>query len=88
MRAAAVYERFKTDFGTKWLTFSIETYPWCLLVRGALAMGDREFAETTYGTQTFSGLIGNGNLVASQFHQEKSGEVGLAMLKNFCEWKV
>ncbi len=46
------------------------------------------FAETTYGTQTFSGLIGNGNLVASQFHQEKSGEVGLAMLKNFCEWKV
>ena len=46
------------------------------------------FAETTYGTQTFSGLIGKGNLVASQFHQEKSGEVGLAMLKNFCEWKV
>ena len=46
------------------------------------------FAETTYGTHTFSGLIGNGNLVASQFHQEKSGEVGLAMLKNFCEWKV
>lgn len=45
VRAAAVYERFKTDFGTKWLTFSIETYPWCLLVRGALAMGDREFAE-------------------------------------------
>ena len=46
------------------------------------------FAETTYGTQTFQGLIGKDNLIASQFHQEKSGEVGLAMLKNFCDWKV
>ncbi len=46
------------------------------------------FAETTYGSQTFTGLIGKDNLVASQFHQEKSGEVGLAMMKNFCEWKV
>ena len=46
------------------------------------------FAETTYGSQTFSGLIGKDNLIASQFHQEKSGEVGLAMLKNFCDWNV
>ena len=46
------------------------------------------FAETTYGTQTFSGLIGKDNLIASQFHQEKSGDVGLAMLKNFCDWNV
>ena len=44
------------------------------------------FAETTYGTQTFQGLIGKDNLIASQFHQEKSGEVGLTMLKNFCDW--
>ncbi len=46
------------------------------------------FAETTYGTQTFQGIVGRGNLVATQFHQEKSGEVGLAMLRNFCDWKV
>jgi glutamine amidotransferase len=46
------------------------------------------FAETTYGTQTFTGLLGKDNLIASQFHQEKSGEVGLAMLKNFCDWQI
>lgn len=44
------------------------------------------FATTTYGTQTFPGIIGKDNLVATQFHQEKSGDVGLAMLKNFCNW--
>ncbi|MBO5533617.1 MAG: imidazole glycerol phosphate synthase subunit HisH [Fibrobacter sp.] len=46
------------------------------------------FAETTYGTQTFQGIVGKDNLIATQFHQEKSGDVGLAMLKNFCDWKV
>lgn len=46
------------------------------------------FATTTYGTQTFPGIIGKDNLIATQFHQEKSGDVGLLMLKNFCEWNV
>ena len=46
------------------------------------------FAETTYGSQTFQGMVGKDNLIATQFHQEKSGDVGLAMLKNFCDWKV
>ena len=30
-------------------------------------------------------LIQQGNIFASQFHPEKSGEAGLKMLKNFCE---
>ena len=47
---------------------------------------ENAFAETTYGTQTFQGLIGKGNLVASQFHLEKSGDVGLKVLENFCNW--
>lgn len=46
------------------------------------------FAETTYGTQAFPCVIGNGNLVATQFHTEKSGEVGLRLLKNFSEWSL
>lgn len=46
------------------------------------------FAESTYGTQTFQGLIGRDNLIASQFHLEKSGDVGLKVLDNFCNWKV
>lgn len=44
------------------------------------------FGETTYGTQTFPSLIGKENLVAAQFHLEKSGEVGLEVLKNFTQW--
>jgi glutamine amidotransferase len=43
-------------------------------------------ANTTYGTQRFASVIGRENLVASQFHMEKSGVPGLQMLKNFCNW--
>jgi len=37
---------------------------------------------TDYGLQ-FCSLITTGNLVATQFHPEKSGEVGLRLLSNF-----
>jgi imidazole glycerol-phosphate synthase subunit HisH len=43
------------------------------------------FALTEYGIE-FASVIGNGNLVATQFHLEKSGEVGLGVLKNFSTW--
>lgn len=42
-------------------------------------------ATTTYGV-TFASVIGCRNLVATQFHLEKSGRPGLTMLKNFCNW--
>jgi glutamine amidotransferase len=43
------------------------------------------YAETDYGV-TFASVIGRANLVATQFHLEKSGRVGLKMLENFCRW--
>jgi imidazole glycerol-phosphate synthase subunit HisH len=43
------------------------------------------FATTTYGA-TFASVVGKDNLVATQFHLEKSGRVGLKMLDNFCKW--
>ena len=43
-------------------------------------------AKCTFGTQTFDCVLRNKNLVATQFHTEKSGKVGLQILKNFCEW--
>ncbi len=43
-------------------------------------------AETEYGI-IFSSVMGFGNLVATQFHPEKSGRPGLGILKNFCGWK-
>jgi len=42
-------------------------------------------ATTEYGI-TFPSVIGMKNLVATQFHPEKSGKPGLAILKNFSGW--
>ncbi len=44
-------------------------------------------AETEYGGVAFASVIGRKNLVACQFHAEKSGKWGLTLLKNFCEWE-
>ncbi|HOJ60645.1 MAG TPA: imidazole glycerol phosphate synthase subunit HisH [bacterium] len=41
--------------------------------------------ETEYGLR-FASAVTKDNLFATQFHLEKSGPVGLRMLKNFCEW--
>ena len=41
---------------------------------------------TFYGVN-FSSAIAYKNLVAVQFHPEKSGKPGLQILKQFCEWK-
>ncbi len=43
-------------------------------------------AETEFGGRTFASVIGRDNLVACQFHVEKSGKWGLRLLKSFCEW--
>lgn len=42
-------------------------------------------AETFYGT-TFPSVVSKGSVFATQFHPEKSGEVGLRILKNFIEY--
>lgn len=41
--------------------------------------------ETEYGVK-FCSVLAKGNLVATQFHPEKSGEMGLKIYDNFCEW--
>ena len=40
--------------------------------------------ETTYG-DTFAAAVARGNLLATQFHPEKSQKAGLRMIKNFVE---
>jgi len=41
--------------------------------------------KTEYGIR-FVSAVAHNNLIATQFHLEKSGWIGLRMLKNFCEW--
>ena len=43
-------------------------------------------AKTDYAGLTFTSAITQGNLVATQFHPEKSGRHGLQLLKNFSQW--
>ena len=42
--------------------------------------------ETRYGI-SFASVLFSGNLVAVQFHPEKSGKPGLKILSNFCSWE-
>ena len=44
------------------------------------------YAASDYGGE-FPVAIGTGNLFAVQFHAEKSGPLGLGLLKNFSEWR-
>ena len=45
---------------------------------------DGVVATTSYGEE-FGSVVERGNVFGVQFHPEKSGEVGLRILRNFCE---
>jgi imidazole glycerol-phosphate synthase subunit HisH len=49
------------------------------------AEGAHAAAETEYG-ETFVSAVAAANVVAVQFHPEKSGPVGLRMISNFLKW--
>ena len=53
-----------------------------------MATVDDSFTAATceYG-QVFTAAVCRGNVMATQFHPEKSGEAGLRMLRRFAEWK-
>ncbi len=44
-------------------------------------------ATTEYGVE-FCSVAARDNIVATQFHAEKSGELGLAILANFAAWEI
>lgn len=49
------------------------------------AAAEQVLGVTDYG-QEFPSIIGAGNLLATQFHPEKSGRFGLLLLHNFLGW--
>jgi glutamine amidotransferase len=46
---------------------------------------ERILGKTDHGIR-FPSVLEAGNLVAVQFHPEKSGRAGLRILENFCSW--
>lgn len=59
--------------------------PWCYFVHGyAAPIGASSLAHCAYGG-TVCAAVGAGALMAAQFHPEKSGRTGLAILANFAE---
>ena len=53
----------------------------------AEADGPGRAATTEYGGLAFASALAAGSLVATQFHPERSGEAGLALLGNFLAWE-
>lgn len=47
---------------------------------------DAVLGETSYGVE-FCSIVAHENIVATQFHAEKSGELGLRILTGFAEWR-
>jgi imidazole glycerol-phosphate synthase subunit HisH len=46
---------------------------------------DHILATTDYGIE-YASIVGKDNILATQFHPEKSQDVGLQILSNFVEW--
>ncbi len=45
------------------------------------------YGVTEYGEKQFASIIARDNLFATQFHLEKSGELGLRLLAEFADWQ-
>ena len=53
----------------------------------ATGCDDSLLATTDYGRE-LTAAVALGNITGAQFHPEKSGEVGLSILRAFAEWEV
>ena len=59
-------------------------YPY---VKGELESQGWTVATGSYGGETFVGAVAKGNILATQFHPEKSGVAGLKLIKSFLTGK-
>lgn len=50
------------------------------------ARSNHVLGQTSHAGVTFASIVGQDNLIAVQFHPEKSGRIGLRLLENFSRW--
>ncbi len=70
------------------LTVGLPADPYCYFVNSfyaAPADPSAVLGTTSYSVD-FCSMVARGNIAATQFHAEKSGEVGLRILANFATW--
>jgi len=49
-------------------------------------LNDNVMAITEYAGTRFASIIASKNIIATQFHPEKSGRIGIKLIKNFLAW--
>ncbi len=70
------------------LVVDLPPNPYCYFVNSYYAVPsdpDAVLATTEYSVE-FCSMVAAGNIAATQFHAEKSGEIGLGILSNFSSW--
>ncbi|MBJ7514294.1 MAG: imidazole glycerol phosphate synthase subunit HisH [Acidimicrobiia bacterium] len=70
------------------LTQDLPTDPYLYFVNSfhAVPTDDDDVLGVTDYAGEFCSVVAHGNIAATQFHAEKSGEVGLRILTNFATW--
>jgi glutamine amidotransferase len=70
------------------LTEGLPADPYCYFVNSyhAVPVDPADTLGVTEYAHEFTSVVARGNVAATQFHAEKSGEVGLRILRNFAGW--
>lgn len=87
---SSLYPFIKNSFPNKSLLSSIEPGEAVYFVHSYMALpNDRNqiISNCKYGGHEITAVIQEKNIYGCQFHPEKSGEVGLKILKEFCQSK-
>lgn len=72
---------FQTGFSKEEKVYFVHSYA---LYSQSKEIDDWVLATTDYGEE-FVSIVQKGNIVATQFHPEKSGEIGISIIKSFLE---
>ena len=66
----------------------IEDKQFFYFVHSFVALNTETSITTTHYGEEFVSSLATENIFATQFHPEKSGEIGLKFLENFINWKI